>query len=116
VRYKVKQPERLADATERLREDLYGNDSQGLIDLDLSAVADAYLHLTDPTPIDEAWLVQLGFYGKGSSSWTHQDIGFYLTRVEGGWCVFVEVYDLGRLTTRGQLRMLASALEIELKE
>ena len=62
--------------------------------------------------ITREWLLSEGWYGDGSL--TRNDVGFWLS--PGGafaWNVFAEVYDLGSVSTRGQLRLLLKSLGIE---
>lgn len=108
-------------------------------------LAREYQRLTDPTPIDEGWLRSVGFKdwdcadgdeytlwhpANSELSWKCRLAwianGMYVVRMcdpddseYDGVSESVELFDSRnsvKVVTRGQLRMLATALQIELKE
>ena len=97
----------LKAAAERL-----GNDAKQII-------AEEYLRLTDPTAVDEAWLREIGFkITDHGFSMSLQTDGFIVTRSDkGNWYLSYQgLTGVPAIETRGQLRMLASAIGISLTE
>lgn len=128
----------LMQAAERLREvERTGNgcmvykcpadEAVNAMQRDEAAVIDEYLRLTDPTPIDRVWLRHVGFEMDYADMQVVRRFGEYsmmsvvLTQ-DGYWFVgggSTSHQSLARVESpksRGQLRMLCAAFEIELKE
>jgi len=115
------------DALDRLRrvaagdriDDVYKASPRPLL-YDQAAAADELLRLTDPTLIDEVWIESIGFVGGCEEGYDFEhpyvlgDISIWNHNDPHDWCLS----DLRDhiITTRGELRMLARLLKIDLKE
>lgn len=116
---------------------IYGSGEYELVVSDLNKVAEGALHLTDPTPIDEAWLDTCNAFSRGGMSYTavcggekgDATMEVELMLMDFGWAISLlqgvpddpNVRDDHVLLTmlegtRGELRSLAQLLKIELKE
>lgn len=89
---------------------------------DAVALAEAYLAehpADDGEPVTAEWLESIGFYRDGvhpDDPFTCRESSIYLSPKyddEKLWVVFVEVYELGKSKTRGDVRRLLAALGIE---
>lgn len=73
----------------------------------------------DDEPVTAEWLESIGFYRDGThpdDPFTCRESALYLSPKyddETTWVVFVEVYEIGNIKTRGDVRRLLTALGIE---
>ena len=117
----------VGQAAERLRQVPKGEFLTGQQLDDVMTLADAYLRLTDETAIDEAWLRSVGFGEPTINGWPIlfenngcDPIDLYLDYEGFAALIQSNTEDhvlIGKATkTRGDLRLLAMALGIELQE
>ena len=86
---------------------------------DLEIVGRQYM-AEHPTDDDEKltpeWLESVGWYFDEATVMTHQDCNVYLSwdagKPDKPWVVFVEVYELGKVRTRGDVRRLRQVLSM----
>lgn len=99
---------------------------------DMAELSDELLRLTDPTPIDEAWLRKIGqavgyegdrgrwvcrIVSKTRNGYERPVATVVLRSFETLLCDYDGDYiEIPTVTTRGELRMLAAVLRIEINE